>query len=400
MTSSTKAKHRLLKRLIVCLDGTWNRPDDGENPTNVTKIMRALRHRDDDSIPQIAFYDKGVGIGGLFDRISGGAFGLGVEEHIQNGYRFLANNYEAGDEIYLFGFSRGAFAARSLAGFIGWMGLLFKGEMRRLPLAWSSYRKRDETLCKHLKENCVHKDVQIKCIGVWDTVGSLGIPRTFTTVKTRKKYGFHDTSLDRHIEHAFHALSIDEKRGSFEPALWECKKDQDMPSREDFQQVWFAGVHSNVGGSYADTGLSDIALDWMIKRVEKTTNLAFDKKYREKHIRPNHLGTLYDSLNWFYIYSRLFPFERVPGRNAIAHSLRVTLLPEQLRRSHHPKEGCRYVNEMIHRSALERFVNIAPQHDGQISPQPYAPASLAEMKDKLPIIENDGSITDAKRDIF
>lgn len=153
---------------------------------------------------------------------------------------------------------------------------------------------------------------------------------------------------ESHIDYAFHALAIEEKRGPFEPALWQCPKGKNVDS-EKVQQVWFTGVHSNVGGSYEDAGLSDIALDWMIKRVEKATDLAFNEEYRKQHIKPDHQGT---------------------------------------------EKGHKYVNEMIHRSAIDRFGKemLVQQNKKTPSRQPYIPENLAKAKDKLPIVEYDGSI--------
>ena len=133
-----------MKRLVVCLDGTWNEPDNGEKPTNVVKLMRAVRPSTrgprGTTVPQVVFYDPGVGTGGALDKITGGAFGEGLGENVRDGYRFLANNYEAADEIYLFGFSRGAFTARSLAGFIGRVGLASKARLDTLKVLWDYYR--------------------------------------------------------------------------------------------------------------------------------------------------------------------------------------------------------------------------------------------------------------------
>ncbi len=128
------------KRIILCFDGTWNTPDSGQNPTNVVKLMRAIRRNDGKGIPQVTYYHTGVGTHGLTDSWLGGAFGKGLGQNIQDGYRFLANNHcDPDDEIYIFGFSRGAFTARSLAGFISASGLVHKQKMDELPLAWESH---------------------------------------------------------------------------------------------------------------------------------------------------------------------------------------------------------------------------------------------------------------------
>ncbi|MFQ5631248.1 MAG: DUF2235 domain-containing protein [bacterium] len=383
-----------MKRLIVCLDGTWNTPDDGDNPTNVVKLMRALLPCDDKDVPQIAFYDKGVGTGGPIDRMWGGAFGRGLNDNILDGYRFLAHNYEANDEIYLFGFSRGAFTARSLAGFIHWMGLLEKDVLDDLTDAWNTYRnpqkykERYDELLQHSRTN-----IPIKCIGVWDTVGALGVPIKFANILTRHNYKFHNTNYGNHIEYAFHALAIDEKRGPFKPTLWECNIDKNIPT-ERLQQVWFAGCHSNIGGSYPDARLSDIALDWMLSCVEKATGLAFDNEYRKGKIKPDHTGTLYNSLGG-YLYSRLFPLYRVIGNMPIVCSW----LSRQLRRFYRPGPGNKYINEMIHRSVVERWKKGGLIYSKGNAPFPYKVRNLEHVIRKLPIVEKDGSITDHEQAI-
>jgi len=383
-----------MKRLIVCLDGTWNKPDQEEEITNVVKIMRALKPGDDNGVAQIAFYDMGVGTGGPIDRIRGGALGRGLEDNIKDGYRFLANNYDDGDEIYLFGFSRGAFTARSLAGFIGWMGVIRKTELHQLGEIWERYKKRpkhEKIAPADLKKIAWENEVRIKCVGVWDTVGALGIPTKKIAAKwLHKKYQFHNTGLGGHIDHAFHALAIDEKRGPFEPTLWTVKKGK-SESPERVQQVWFAGVHSDIGGGYKQAQLSDIALLWMIKRVRLATGLCFDDAYlRDKgHLRPDPLGVHHDSLGW-YVYSKMLPYLRVIGH----HAVRVSGLSKWLNRYNKPEEGYQYVNEMIHRSALERLDKSVPFKKGkEIRHEPYNPENLKKAIGHLPIVEDDGSIS-------
>ena len=136
------------KRLVVCCDGTWNEPDqevddnpaDETEPTNVLKVVRGLAPVDGGQVPQVVYYDTGVGTQGLADKYTGGGLGSGLSENIQQAYRFIANNYREGDELFLFGFSRGAYTVRSLAGFIGAAGLLRKENLRLLPEAYALYR--------------------------------------------------------------------------------------------------------------------------------------------------------------------------------------------------------------------------------------------------------------------
>jgi len=283
-----------MKRLVVCFDGTWNRPDDKGNSTNVVKIMRAIRDAAEDGTQQVTFYDKGVGTGGPIDRFLGGATGRGVGENVRDGYRFLANNYVPGDEVYIFGFSRGAFTGRSLAGFIGACGLLDKHSMGELMRTWEFYRtpphKRSPTEQAEI-QGLGQGEIRIKCVGVWDTVGALGMPVESLKWMNRGKYAFHDTTLGANIDCALHAMAIDEKRGPFAPTLWQGPEGGHRDRDQIVEQVWFSGVHSNVGGSYEDAGLSDLALDWMIKRVREHTPLEFDDDYVRDHIHGDAAGT-------------------------------------------------------------------------------------------------------------
>lgn len=359
----------MTKRLVVCLDGTWNTPDDEGRATNVVKIMRALRPADDNGVAQVAFYDKGVGTGGFIDRIRGGAFGHGLGENVRDGYRFLGNNYQPGDEIYLFGFSRGAFTARSLAGLIGACGLLTKSTLGRLMEAWTYYRTSPKQRSADMLEKLLewaHQDVPIACIGVWDTVGALGVPVERLKFFNRGKYQFHDTTLGRSVKVALHAVAIDERRGPFGPTLWQTPVPD---AKQIVEQVWFPGVHSNIGGGYKDSGLSDLALDWMIRRVAAHTPLAFDDAYVAEFVEGDAMATLYESRSALYTASKWLPFERVIG----GHDGWVRRF---LSRTNRPEPGETFVNEKIHQSAVDRFNKSAPVHDGKTKDQTYKPENL------------------------
>lgn len=373
------------KRLVACFDGTWKTADDKGNATNPVKLMRAIRHVDDQDVAQITFYDKGVGTGGPIDRFRGGAFGRGLGENVRDGYRFLANNYAPGDEIYLFGFSRGAFTARSLAGLIGTCGLLTKMTLGEMMRAWNLYRtpkkRRDPAEARAIRRLGHGDGVRIGCIGVWDTVGSLGIPISSLNWMNRGRYKFHDTRLGPNIDCALHAVAIDEKRGPFRPALWQTP---DHDAKQVVEQVWFPGVHSNIGGSYDDAGLSDIALDWMIKRARTHTPLAFDDAYIERWIAPDPLATLYESRSAMYPVSLALPFQRVIGGQ---DGWIRTFLP----RTNKPDEGRAFVNEALHQSALDRFEEAAPFRDGgREETRVYAPDNVRAARGEVPVVSHDG----------
>lgn len=263
-----------MKRIVICCDGTWNRADQEKNgvpcPTNVVKLASRVA-KGTDAERQIIYYDQGVGTGNVVDRFTGGAFGHGLGENILSAYRFLVANYELGDEIFLFGFSRGAFTARSLAGMIRNCGILKRIAIKHYREAVQLYMNRgdppyDSRSVEFRKEHALGggTDIPIKFIGVWDTVGSLGIPLRGLRSLTIRKYQFHDTELSRTVENAYHALAIDEFRAPFEPTLWKSTKKEG----QEIKQVWFVGAHSDVGGGYDEPGLSDIALDWMLQMAE------------------------------------------------------------------------------------------------------------------------------------
>jgi uncharacterized protein (DUF2235 family) len=314
-----------MKRLVVCCDGTWNRPDqvkDGvASPTNVTKVARGLAKQDATGITQVVYYHPGVGTERL-ERIRGGAFGLGLSRHVRECYRFLVENYQPGDKLYFFGFSRGAFTARSLAGLIGNAGILRAEHAARIDEAYRLYRDRgdlrdpDGSESQTFRRMYAHDEIDIHFIGVWDTVGALGIPGLRGPL-AKRLWGFHDTMLGKHVRFAYQALAIDEERGLFQPTLWEQEPDA---TGQTLQQVWFAGVHSDVGGGYPDRSLADVPLVWMTERAQEC-DLAFHSKFLRKGsgtpagelsesaapIAPDPLGPLHDSRTAFF---RLLPSRR------------------------------------------------------------------------------------------
>ena len=338
------------KRLVVCCDGTWNNPEQ-HHVTNVVRTARAVRTADDEGVPQVVFYDWGIGSYG--DRVRGGLLGLGIDKNIQDAYRFLVHNYSAGDEIFLFGFSRGAYTARSLAGLIRNAGLVKKIHAHRIPAAYGMYRRPagpDVPTALAFRRD-YSREVRVRFIGVWDTVGALGVPsRIFEAMGGNRRYAFHDTSLSRAIENACHAIAIDEERIDFEPTLW-----RRTPKRgQTIEQRWFAGVHGDVGGGNADPGLADVALHWIWSRAARH-GLVFDDEYRNSNVRPNPLGKLHRS--WTGMYQlrgrRLRPIGTLPPGLETVHSSvreRQTGLP-----GYHPEN-------------LMAFLKENPQPDWPIAP--------------------------------
>ncbi len=295
-----------MKRLIVCCDGTWNKADQRQGdvpcPTNVLKIAFRISKRTS-GVPQVVFYDQGVGTGNLLDRVTGGAFGDGLVDNIYDGYRFLIANYEAGDELFLFGFSRGAYTARSLCGMIRKCGILKRDSVMYYHEALELYRDPDvrpdhERARTFRKKHSVTADdgTRITFLGVWDTVGALGIPIRGLRWLTRRDHQFHDTELSGSVERAYQALAIDEHRGPFKATLWTyVPKDKQV-----VHQVWFCGAHSDVGGGYPASGLSDISLGWMIDAAS-SAGLAFDSAVEAAHpLKPNSLAEIHDSKKGMY----------------------------------------------------------------------------------------------------
>lgn len=255
-----------MKRIAFCADGTW---DGTSNDTNVFKLFNAISV----SATQLPFYDSGVGAdGNPIEKLVGGAFGFGLFQKIKDGYTKIAHAYAEGDEIFIFGFSRGAYTARSLAGMIANCGLPTKDfDDSLVEAAFQAYRNKDQraAILAGLTQYGIVIP-QITMVGVWDTVGSLGIPAIFGGVSPLI-YGFLDTGLHPNVRNAFHALAIDERRPEFPATLWTG----DPAPGQTIDQVWFCGVHSDVGGGYGgsatvgvSTALSDITLGWMMSKAQ------------------------------------------------------------------------------------------------------------------------------------
>ena len=322
-----------MKRIAICADGTWNDRDQinketrRPRPTNVTKVARAVRPRARDGANQVVFYHDGIGTRGLADHLTGGAFGHGMEANIRALYRFIVYNFEPGDELYFFGFSRGAFTVRSLAGFMSKVGLIQKEDDYYVPEIYACYENnKGQGTPEWTRAFHNVKDTRpcppIKFVGVWDTVGALGAPGFLGRVINRNKYKYHDTGLNPFIQNACHAMAIDERRKAFAPDFWT----RPVGWHGQIEQAWFPGVHSNIGGGYYPDGLANEALHWMVEKAE-ALGLEFDRDYLA-HYLPCFNSRLHDSMS--AMYRLMGPLVRPLGQ--------------------HEADG-----ETIHQSALDRL---------------------------------------------
>ncbi|MFL6578345.1 MAG: DUF2235 domain-containing protein [Povalibacter sp.] len=306
------------KNIIICSDGTGNTALKGRG-TNVFKIFESVdlnSHRfHPERSPQVAIYDDGVGTEAFkLMRILGGAAGYGLSRNVRQLYRELCRIYDPGDQIYLFGFSRGAFTVRSLSGFIGTCGIIDPKRLKSsdqldalVERAYRMYRgcyrtwlmrkvlgepKRSAT--RDFRSEHCHGNEKIHFIGVWDTVDAVGLPLHVSDLvnKVIYQFKFPDLVMSSSVERAVHALSIDDERQSFHPLIW----DEQSPFQpgQSLEQVWFAGVHSNVGGGYPKQGMSLVALDWIMHHAENA-GLRFiesEREYYREH--ANSDDKLYD----------------------------------------------------------------------------------------------------------
>lgn len=313
----------MTKSLVICCDGTWNTPDQGRRgikaPTNVAKMALGLAREDADGRPQLLHYERGVGTR-RFEHVRGGMFGFGLSRNVRSCYRFVVDNYEPGDRLYFLGFSRGAYTARSTVGLIRNCGVLRAEHRDRIDEAYSLYRDRDtertgpESLEARLfRRMYSHEDAPIHFLGVWDTVGSLGVPIDGLPIPQiiSRHWTFHDTDLSSHVASAYQALAIDEQRRPFTPTLWTR---QDHADGQLLEQVWFAGAHSDVGGGYPEPELAEIPLLWMVDRA-RARGLAFEpdhfvvmqrlpaddvRRTLAQRVAPDALGRQHDSFTLKY----------------------------------------------------------------------------------------------------
>lgn len=307
-----------MKSIVICCDGTGN--EYGENNTNVVETYTICTKAKD----QVVYYDPGVGTGGWeylegkpwgksLRAVNDEATGDGLQKNVDDAYAFLMETYQAGDKLYLFGFSRGAFTVRSLAGMLYKVGLLPPDNDNLIEYASKLYNTEGNLKVAHGFKDTFSQPCPVHFIGVWDTVSSLAM-------NAKKKW--HNSSLNPEAKYGYQALAIDEQRKDFPPCLWEEKN---LAQGQKIEQVWFAGVHSNVGGWYDERGLSNIALHWMMGKA-KARGLKISAAELNKR-KPNPHDKLHDSRTGFWNFRgknvREVPngsnvhksvFERIDGR--------------------------------------------------------------------------------------
>ena len=256
-----------MSNIVVCADGTWNRPEEdlaSDHPSNVLKLARGIspgdaHHR------QHVFYDWGLG--SYHDSASAGMTGRGIRKNILDSYRYIVHNYAPGDRIFLFGYSRGAYTVRALYGLINNCGIVRRADARLIANAWRLYKSPAKKNHSHgdaavaFREEHSHASREVYFVGVWDTVGALGIPFSLMGLFDGNDE-FYDNRMGSNVATARHALAIDERREDFTPTLWQPRTGVDL------KQVWFAGCHGDIGGGNPPDPdgacIADVAFKWML----------------------------------------------------------------------------------------------------------------------------------------
>lgn len=377
---------RIRKRVIVCCDGTWQDGivvDARWKYTNILRLSRALNHEDtrtNPATPQVVFYQTGIGSEhNFYSEYIQGATGASLGEKVQEAYGFISQNYQPGDEIFLFGFSRGAYTARMIAAFIGAIGVLDRQDMDHFADIFVAYQKRGKTKDKAAvaaldvklapwtahdspgkkRADSDQDSFSIKVVGVFDTVGSLGLPEELTGKSHQMNliFGFPDHTLGEHVENAFHALALNETRADFN-----CAKFEQTPGGrakgQVLKQCWFTGSHSDIGGGWHDHDLADLTLTWMIAQVEPF--LSLDNKYLWSLPQP------------CYPWGEQPPHDPRTGIFTLANKITRTL----------PTSTDDVTHEKIHPSVLAQK-NLIPQLQTNLKQDPDLVATLLPVEQKV-----------------
>lgn len=367
----------MTKNIIICCDGTGNEIE--ANLSNVLKLFRTIKRTDS----QIVFYDPGIGTLSSSDAWSRlkhkakAVFGLitghGLDQNILDAYRFLMENYEDGDRIYMFGFSRGAYTVRALGGFLRLVGLLNREQANLCDYALTAYKraaeKDDFQIAWRFQRITSARRIPIKFVGVWDTVSSVLVPRPDRFfIPSMQKLPY--TATNSFVAVFRHAMAIDERRRMFRVNRWTDPQEfqpnpfdkSGDPLAQDIRQVWFAGVHSDVGGGYPEdqSGLAKYALQWMLDEAKEHGLQISTRMYNHlvlghdreggsrSYVKPDAAAKAHNSMSIGWFLLELFP-KRVKWREWKKRwSLLGLYLP--LSEPRHIENGAR-----IHRSVLERI---------------------------------------------
>ena len=391
-----------MKRIVVLIDGTWGKEGTGAD-TNVAKLDSGRKivtqafikaQASDGTVQNVHYHDEVGAEGDFVTKLLGGAIGLGLKKIIQDAYGFVVTDYDAGDEVYIFGFSRGAYAARALAGLIGASGIQRRKDAQEFEVAWSHYRVKpsvrqqpqtassmDQKAIADFKSlaarQVFHDARSVKCVAVWDTVGSYGIPAGIGLAPLARYFalvtlGFHDTSFGEHVEVGLHAVAVDEHRRPFVPTFWTIRIGQQPKGH--VEQTWFPGAHENVGGGCADSGLSDQALIWMIARAQALTGLEFNEEAVKSNTKPDVGGAVMDSTKGLWLLDHYFPHYRtILSPVAIQHGPFIN--------RENPDEE--HINERVHWSVIaKRERRTTPTYQPRNLPGQIPTEKIAEMTEE------------------
>jgi uncharacterized protein (DUF2235 family) len=322
------------KNIVICCDGTGNDFDQPEQDSNVVKLYNTLHIGPE----QIAYYHPGVGTMGSpnastriakwWSQIKGLAFGRGLLDVVGDAYRYLMDNYETGDHIYLVGFSRGSYTARAVGSLLHVFGLLEPGNEQLIPYILRLYSEMTKDVAGQAQtfppedafKYAFSRQVEVYFCGLWDTVSSYG------WINSPIELPF--SGQNPIIRIGRHAVSIHEHRCCYQDNLWgpSLPTSENQPS-QDIRQVWFTGVHSDIGGSYkeGDAGLSKIAFEWLLveavkhglrvedQRVQVVLGKASPPPFLPRYVPPDPKGTLHVSLTGLWWLLEYFPRKKSGG---------------------------------------------------------------------------------------
>lgn len=387
-----------MKRIVICLDGTWNNASkekersDGSKvfrPTNVLKMARATEKFDKNGVLQITYYDAGVGamnrapnfrtkVVRFMDNKLGGGWGAGFEVNIEEAFTFLANNYDDGDEIFIFGFSRGASQARSLCTLIDWAGgFPSKNDVYYVPRLFTAFLENRgqgdaSDMINGINERRLERNDQplepflvpnIAFLGVWDTVLALGSRIQAKGGSSKKSYRFHTPPIPASmVKTVRHGLAIDERRHDFQPEIFSGNG-----TCQDFEQKWFAGVHSNVGGGLMNDSLANCSLKWMSEQAA-ARGLALNAGYL-KFFRGYGAGKASEKTNFYKFGDALMrPVRGFRGIRQLAETPGSTLDKSVLDRLNADTAKHKDLDETYRPENLLAYLAANPAYDSELNP--------------------------------